>query len=463
MFAGCGAEASPTPVPFRVVTPIDVDPREGGTELRVAIEQVGQADPIAEHSFPVDTSVLSVGPVPYGTGYSFRVDVLAGEFVYAKGRSLPFDILSDAPLAERPDVFLGRVGVFERPTEDPPPDDRVVGGVADASGALLATASGRLYRYRIHDPAPERDGEPSLGVVRQVSIRAGATWAPMGPGRLLAVGGSSAGAILVDSTGLTIAELRTGELENHRVGAAVVSLLGGTSALLLGGAPGSATPASGAVTRIDVQEGETGEITLVTTRLDPLPAPVRDASATSVPVRDEGPCPCERVVVTGGVTASSRGLLVDPDGVDATVTADLGVSLRDSSLVPIDTGLVLVVGGRGTDDVPAADLILLSVRPGALVPIVPRPDPLSAARALPGSARFGDGLALIVGGIGADGAPLSSAEIYEFRPDLLPGDVAWTQSLAMPEASPFVLPMMDRSVLATGTSGAYVYVPPRGR
>ncbi len=192
--SGCGMPPSTAPIDFRVAAAPGDDPWTGASALQVLVEQNGTS--VSDRTFPIATSHLDVGPLPFGDGFAIRVDAVGAGVTLARGLSFPFDVRDGVP-TRRPDVLVGRLGAFVRPMADTQavpsrPDTTVVGLAVTADGALLATASGSLYVYTAHAAS----GDASLREVAHVPDRAGARWVSMEQGRLLAVGGAVGGAEL---------------------------------------------------------------------------------------------------------------------------------------------------------------------------------------------------------------------------------------------------------------------------
>lgn len=472
----CAADDGPaaTEIDFRIVTGADDDPWAGGSSLVVALEGPDQAS-LEQIEFPITATSGRAPAVPDGDGFRFRVDVLTADgFVLARGHSFPFSVLGgEASFAGerpalRPDVLVVPLGRFVMPlgvAGDLPPAERVAVLAAVDGGAVLATADGRLYEYVAHAYDATHDGEASL---RQLAggAREDATWAHLGDGLLLAVGGTHAGATLYERNGAAVATLDGSALGDQRAEVAVAAIPGARAALVIGGAPSAGAAPTDRITRVDATLTTEGWSLSATELSHRLVDARRDASALAVPVDDpSADCPCSRVLVVGGEGETGRlssAEVVDPEDVDTPAAAPVGPATRDVALAVVDHGLALLAGGRGIDGRAVADVRTVDVRAGAAPQLVtPAPPPLATPRASAAAARFGNGLLLVVGGVGVDERPLASAELYDFEADRF-GEEAVTGALPVAQGAPRATALDDGTVLVIDEPGVAVYAPPRG-
>lgn len=450
-------------VDFRIVHAPSDTPYAGADTIRITLERADRAA-LFELTAPVSAVEGEVPLVPDGEGYRFRVEALASPIVFARGRSFPFSIEGGQAPSRRPDVLLGTLGTFVAPAGDATPG-RVVAVAPAEGGAILVTEDGGLLRYRAHTHDDAHDGEASVETVARVAERAGARWAPLAGGLVLGVGGASPGASVHDASGAMLASTEADALSAQHHGAAIATLPDAPSALVLGGAAGPLDAPTAQVTRIDVEPREDGTLGIRVSAVQPLSTARRSATAVAVPVHDpDAECPCARVVVIGGtdgVREIRTAELVDPAGGDAPVTLEVDGALDGAAAIAVDTGLVLLAGGRSADGVPVPWTRALDVQPRALRVISPEPPALLVPRSDAVAVRFDAGLVLIAGGRGPDGAPLASAEIYDFEIARF-GEAASTSALPVPDGRPRGATLADGTVLIAGDVGPHVYFPPRG-
>jgi hypothetical protein len=463
--AGCGGDREV--IDFRVVTAPGADPFAGAEELVVALEEEGRDSSLLELRYPIEAASGRLGDFPYGRGYRFRVDALFRGVLLSRGHSFPFAVTVGEPL-RRPDVFVGRVGLFVAPIigSSPGASFRVIHAIDE--GALLATSDGTIFRYLAHSEM--LDGSPELEEVGNAPYLSGAAWIGLGDGLLLAVGGVRGGAHLFDSSGAALSSLPRFALADQLEGQTLVALPGSSSALVIGGAPGPDDADLADVTRVDVIVTDAGTSTLIASSLPPMPRARRDATAVVTAVNIDADVLTYRVLLTGGTERgrdASSVLVIDPEGDQETREWDLGQSLVGAAIAPIFAGRVVVAGGRDQDGRPLSSVRVISLRTDAaggleLDLVSPPPDPLFEARTYPVALPLGEGVVLIVGGRGEEDRPLASVELFDAREGLFPGRFDPTGPLPAPSGAPRAALLGDGSVLVAHEQGLAIYVPPFG-
>jgi hypothetical protein len=455
--AAC-AGPEPVAVSFRVVTSPGDDPLSGATTLRLVLRQA-QAD-VAVIEGPLAAGVPSLPEVPFGSDYRLRVEARDHDVVLARGSSFPFDV-DPGGASISPAVLVGRVVQFAAVPAvplDTRPDATIAAALATRSGALLVTELGTVYAYRQHPSAAE---PLALEVLAHLPSRDGASWCVLPGARLLGVGGAVSGATVLDASGAAIAASVDPALVVHRDGAALLALPGDAPiALALGGAPAQGAAPTTAVTQLELLAD--GGLVVRPVPSAALATPVAWAGAAAVQV-DVGGVDEPRVVLAGGVGvlgASGTAALVDPSGIAPTTEVALGPPLRRSAVVALSSRLVLVAGGTTDDAIPSAALRVLSADATGLTVVTPSPRPLFAARQGAAALRLAEGLVLIVGGTGASGAALSTAELVRVDLETFPGVALATGSLPWPQASPRLVVLGDGTVLSADASGLAFYVSP---
>jgi len=408
-------------------------------------------------------AVLLVEPVDLGGPYRALVELVAEGRVLGRGRSFPFRV--DAAGPDRPvRVLVGEVGRFGPafPTVPWGAGSRPAGVAATADGALVGTSDGLVYRM-----GTGADGLPTISLVSTVPARAGARWAALADGALIAVGGVEAGATLFAPDG-SIASTTTGDaselLAPHRVGAAVVAAdPGSLDAWVFGGAtPGEPEPSRFA-TRIRRTPRNRLEV-------EPLQAslPRGQANATPVLLRD---------VVEGGDrdprTLLFRGgdpgevLVFDPARPQMTRREPLPDG-DDGAAVPIAPGaaltaladeLVLAAGGRPEPGRASGDVRILQLgTDGRLQEPLAEPR-LETPRSQAAVVTFGEDAALVVGGLTEGEVGTDTAEVVQivrrFEVEVRP--VNAPLPTAFP--SPLATRLGDGTVLVVDATGVAVWFP----
>ncbi len=365
----------------------------------------------------------------------------------ARGRSFAFSFpRGGPPPGEPPDVTLILLGFFGRGTANGP-ESAPSAILPVEGGAMVATVTGRLWRYRAHDV----DGEASFTLLANASIGT-ARWVAV-PGRGLMAVGDDRVELWVD--GARVSELQDSLLAAHGDAPAIAPLADG--ALIVGGSTPSGP--SSAVTRLRID----GAGALVLTPLAPLPHGVERARAVAVPVRIDQTQTGERVLVYGGRddAGPSNGLsLLDPDASTPLVDelVDPSIPPDGGSAAALSSGLVAIVGGATATGVTDA-VSLVRVRESSIESVSGLRYGIYPARRDPAIAVISEGLALIAGGTAALGAAVAKSDLLEVP--LGPADVFATGELPMPAASPLAARLGDGSVLVVGEGSTAVYASPR--
>lgn len=451
----CACQPGGPEVPFRVVTLGD-DPffATTATAISVTAERDGVLDPTTRTLFAPDARVLTMPPLPFDTGYALVVETELSGLVLARGRSFPFDV--DVHGASRvPDVSLGVLGRYGLAASGDA-SDPISLVVATDEGAALASATG-VSRFVAHGA----DARPTTSArIAWPPSRAGARFAALG-GAVLAVGGTQAGASLVGGDGAVLAELPASAVAAQR-GVALVPI-DEAHVLAIGGARDDGTLLS------DVVRIAWDGTSLTATALDALPDARRDARAIALPANTSSGVATRVLVYDGTVAAGAADdvVLLDPDGHAAPSATVLTLPTRGAAACTLDTGLVLLAGGRDASGVSGA-LSILVVQPDAAPPaptvsvLSPSPPPLFRAREQALALMLGSGLALIVGGVDDTAQPVAESEIAEVHFDSLPGTVVLTGSLPVAGPQSAAARLRDHTVLVASGGSVFVYFPPRG-
>ncbi len=424
------------PVDFRVVG--DDAGLEEATELVLALERDQRT--ILQQHFAPDLSALDLGGLPYLEGGQLRLDVRVGAFVIARGRSLPF-VVDASGLNGSADIFVGRLGRFSSPLSLPLDAD-VEALAATDRGAVVVTRSGTYYDYVHHRREDGRAELVRVGTLPTVGASVSAVGAA-----LLAIGGPDDVVRWIDLTELErgndgqVASLSSA----HRYGASVVPLA--TGALVVGGSAREFGAPSSALTFVTKDAGE-----LRIEPRDDLPCAHRDSASTEVQV-DGGRF--ERVIVVcGGGVTESRLLSIDPRNGRTQALVLVG-GLEEASFAPIAPGIVLVSGGRDADGNVSARTHVLAVGAERFEVLEPGPPSLFHPRRQHAVLPVRTGLALVVGGRD-DGGGLSASELVAF-----PGDVVLTGPIPFEATNPRLVLLRDGSVLAASREGLAAYIVPR--
>lgn len=452
--AGCAPER--TRVPFHVVA-LGPDPFFGGTisDIVVAVERGGVRDDSVTTRYAPDARELVLPPLPHGGDYALVVETELDGLTLGRGRSFPFSV-SAAGAERAPDVTLGAVGRFaslapggaEPAWEEMWPTDE---------GALLTSTAG-LARFVAHEAST---GLPTLApTVGWPAARVGGFGVGLGTGALV-VGGTSGGAALVLPDGTVAAELGADVLPAAH-GMSVVTL-DESSVLVAGGATDAGEPVLDVV-KITLTDGR-----LSTTALPPLTEPRLDAEPLAIEARTTTLAIEPRVMMLGGTDATglaaSSIVLLDPSGGAAPQRLASTIPTSDSAACALDVGLVLVAGGRDAAGTVVTDTNLLVVQlgdPSSIEVLSPAPPRLFRARAGAYALSFGAGLALVVGGVDASGAPLAETELAEVRLDALPGSIVLSDRVVSPAAGSSGTRLSDHTLLVSTGDSVSLYFPPRG-
>lgn len=445
--AACGRAA---PIAPRVVHGTDDEPFRGADALFVAVEQNGVELDGATTRVPVPATAFELDGVPFGRGLTLRVETRLGDVVLARGRSFPFDYPSfaEAP-AVPPDVFIGTLGRFASALAT----DRAIVALAPTErGALAVTREGEALVYEPHG-AP--DGSARLVSAGVVAGRDGAQWVALAgiEGVMLGVGGSSAGATLLDAGGVPVAELDGAHLRAV-ADVGLASAADGTWVIVVGGTAGDGAVLTDVV-RVDVTAGGLEAVALAAMSLPRVsPSAVR-VSAT------DGASAVDVVLVVGGGEPRSV-VLIDPLAASTDeMPIDPPRDLDRRALVAVETGLVVAAGGADASGASAAvDLFLVRRdQEPSVARVTPAPPLLFTARQGALALPLGPGLALVLGGVGTMGEPALGAELVE---GTLTGRVVPTGALPAGTSPHAAAQLRDRSVLVAADGALFVYVPPRG-
>lgn len=406
-------------------------------------------------------AVLLVDPVDFGGPYRARVELLAGGRIVGRGRSFPFTTDGEG-LPNPVRLLVGRVGHFADPLPGPPPwagTARPLGIAAGGDGAIIGTSDGLVYRYRLGT-----QGRPRIDLVSAVPARAGARWAALPDGALVAVGGAAAGATLFDPDG-GIASSTAGEasalLVPHRLGAAVVAAdPTSLDAWVFGGSlPPEGLPSTAAAR---IRRGLDDRITVDVVSL--LPRPRQDARAVLLPDVVDGGNPEPRTLLLGG-NAPGEAIVFDPDREryrEASLLGPPGSDRGDplpetAGIVDLADELVLVAGGRDAAGRALDSLRILQLGDDLGEPLAE--PPLRRPRVQPGVVRFGEDAALVVGGLFENEVPSSTAEVvrivrrFEVEVTPTPG------VLPAPFPSPVAVRLADGTVLVVDAGAVALWFP----
>ncbi len=264
----------------------------------------------------------------------------------------------------------------------------VAGGSSFSDGAL---ASAELY-------------DPSSGIWSpagsMTTSRGRPTAALLSDGKVLVTGSGGKSAELYDPSSGTWS--RTGDMNEFRTGATATRLKNG-KVLLVGGGPGA-----------ELYDAATGTFSRTG---DPfgLNSPTNYRASHTATLLADG-----RVLVVGGccrdpgrygAVSVNSAEIYDPLKGTWTRAASLPTPRSGHAATLLANGKVLVAGG--VDDTlagccPLASAVLYNPVPGRWESA----RSMAAARGWPNATRLQNGNVLVVGGIGADGGPLLSAEVY---------------------------------------------------
>lgn len=308
-----------------------------------------------------------------------------------------YDVFTHAVIATAP-MDKARAGAVAAQASDV--RAVVYGGATSAGFGNASAVDGELQLF---DPTVGVGVWAALGVDSAFAARAYPTKVILASGAILVTGGVDASANVLSSAGLipntgTIKLSATsGPMAAARVGhaGAAAKFPEGDGAILFGGLPPGATGMPVAE-RIVGQGFSAYDVGAQENRIN--------ATATTMPNGD--------VLVLGGKTAAgaqASGLVITPT-VPATVTAlPNALSVAREGHTASLTGNDLVVCG-GADAMGAAQpscdvLDAMSYARKSTIP-------LATARRGASSETMETGIVVIAGGLGADGAPLASMEIY---------------------------------------------------
>ncbi len=466
--ASC-TDAPPLDVPFSLVFAPGDDPLLGVSALVLEVERDGEV--VARARAGLDATSLPLPALPFAPGYRLRVEAVDGALVLARGTSFPFTV-DERGATPPPHVFLGRLGRAVAPLGQAGarPDGAVLGLAPTADGAVLVSTEGTVYVYRQHDGP---DGLPSLTVRAHLPGRAWAAWVDLGDGRLLGVGGATAGATVVDANGDVVAtEPLSPELDGLRLDVCLartsepVTSTATIEVIAVGGRARTSDPPGNAVVRIDIVPTEPGAAgpTLGAIALEALPSGV--AGAACVAVHPPGATvPATRVVVAGGVDAlgaTGDAFVLDPEAVQPIVRVALGAALADRAVVRVSDRVVVIAGGLASDGRVSGDFALLDVDTLGASVVEPRPSsPFLPARARAAGIALGNGVVVLFGGRELGGLPSDSASLIDVGLDAFPGVARPTGALPVADDGVRAVRLADESVLVVGGRGVALYVSPR--
>lgn len=429
-------------VPFRVV-PVGGDPFLGADRITLHVSSSDGRELVGVE-LPPDTRDFGIGPLAYDEGLVLGLETGLDTLSLARGRSFPFAV-SPAGLVGSADVTLGVLGRHAHVLDLP---DLATSLAATNVGALVATRT-HLVPFLAHGP----DGRPALGLrVPLPAARVGATFAPL-DGGLLAVGGADAGATLFAADGTVLAELAADALPI--VSEVALAPLGPTAVLLVGGLDVAGALTDG-VTRL---ESEGGVLSVVA--LEPLAAPRAGARALALSATSSsGAVP--RVLVDGGRGPGGPAdelVVLDPSGAAGAVVFLPPVVVHGAALAAVETGQLMLAGGRALDGAVTDEVRVLFVdaeRPPAF--LSPPPPRLFRARVGALALGFAPGVVLVLGGADAAGDATDATELADLR--ALPGRVFLTGSLPAPALTSAAAHLLDGTILVASGASLSLYFPP---
>lgn len=409
------------------------DPFPGATAVEVSVRQDGVRLPRAVARTALSGEPFATPVVPFGTGYTLRVDVLDGELLLARGTSATF-ATQRSEQGALPDVFVAPLGRFAQLATRSAPTPVAAARVGDA--LVVGNADGSVSRVDAHTALTDELLAPA----------AGRRFVALPSGLLVTTGGDAW--FFDDDAHATVAA----ELARHGPDALLVPMLDGTPGEPCGFALGGRT-APQALTRLCVVGG--------VLEVEPLPD-VGLGGWGGVGVHVSLGADGGRLAWVGRQDAggtSSALTLVDPGAPQDTRTVALDLPTTGAAVIANAPGELLVVGGRSAAGVVLSDVARVVVQAsGTAVRAVPAPEPLFSPRQGGAAAWVADGVYLVYGGTNAGGAAVRRAELVDVRG--FPGVVAPTGELPV-EAS-VVAPVDDHALVAIGASAMYRYAAPRG-
>ncbi|MCB9628715.1 MAG: hypothetical protein H6725_15190 [Sandaracinaceae bacterium] len=434
LVVGCGV--SLTLVSFQITRDPDEDPFPGATDVLVAVRQDGVALPRAVARTSLARGTFDTPTVPFGAGYTLRVDVLDGELLLARGTSVAFAV-SSAGDESLPPVFVAPLGRFASVATRSAPVP--VAAALAGERVVLGNADGSVSALALSDSSTEQQVAPAAGR-RFVSL----------PGGLLAVAASEA--LFVDDE---VHVNNDPSLARHGADALLVPVLPGDAsepcAYIVGG-----RSAPRALTRLCV----TGGVLSATAQPDLGQGGWGGLGAYVTLAGDERRIAWVAREDAGGVSTALT--VLNPDAPAEVASAALDLPTTGAVVVPHGMGELLVIGGRTQGGVVLDQVARVVLQTGAGSPAVraaPSPEPLFSARQGARASWVADGIYLVYGGTNASGVPVPRAELVDVRS--FPGSVAPTGQL--PTADPLVvLPIDDHAQLAVSAAGVWRYASPRG-
>jgi hypothetical protein len=448
--AACGGDAGPSlQIHFR--SPSDPTLLDGVDNFLFSVAD-SDGRTLDLRRIPASAGTLRLDDVPFGAGLTFALLGLYGDAPVVAGRSCPADLLAGMSFPAV-SMFVARVGTFS-PTGALPAD---VG-----EGALVLTGGRGVL---VAGGAPAGGGDPTAGAETYdaraglwstaaplAAPRAGAAIATLRDGSQLVVGGRGPAGTAVAGAALYREGQGLREISADPALAlldtAAAALPDGT-ALVAGGAPAG----DGAPTAAAWLFDGTGL----------LPAGQLVAARRGHTLSVVGSSGFAAAYAAGGYGADGaarddielfnpRAAAADPFRTVA--SARLADARAGHTATVLATGEILIVGGVGASGARLLtaeifDPITAAIRPAGT---------LIAARDRHQATLLGDGRVLVTGGTGDDGEALSSAEIYD--PQV--GSFVAARPLGVARAGHAAAVLCDGTVLLVGGgAGAELYNPPR--
>lgn len=430
--AACGTTL--TFVSFQITRDASEDPFPGATAVTVSVRQDGVLLPRSVERTSLLQASFTTPTVPFGTGYTLRVDVMDGQLLLARGTSTSFEARSSGDEA-LPDVFVAPLGRFAQWTTRSAPVP--VAAALAGEQVVLGNVDGSITALDLHDASTQP----------RVDAAAGRRFVAL-PGGLLAIADSDA--LFVDAE---VHSASDPSLGRHGADALLVPVSPGVPdepcAYVLGG---RADPV--AFTRLCLAGG-----VLVITPMVDLGLGGWGGSAALVTLEGDQ----QRIAWVsrqnaGG--ASDALTLVNLESPAAVASATFNPPLPTSGAVAVAHGVgeLLVIGGRTLAGV-QAEIRRLVVQPSTAVAATPTPEALFTPREGSAWSPVAAGVYLVHGGTNAGGTRALRAELVDVRN--FPGTVAPTGEL--PTADPLVVVALDdHAQLAIGANGVWRYASPRG-
>ncbi|MBK7534165.1 MAG: hypothetical protein IPI49_02115 [Myxococcales bacterium] len=410
---------------------------------------------------------LELRGVPYSERLVLHMTGRIGNSEVAYGRTCPFAIRA-GQAAPRPHLYFSRTVLW---AESAMPNEPVrVGGAT----AMYHDGSGMFIGGTGENAAPLTAVErfnPSTGafeLVGQLTARKDAQVAVLGDGRVLIAGGLDA-ATSQPAPYLELIELDTPERRVERFPAASLALTGLALAALPDGRVfsfGGADPQGVRGRTIEISNDGAG--ISVRTLNASLTTPRRDHSAVRLSDADGAP-----VLITGGLDAANNPVaqaelfrpLQDSYAQPAQFAPAMVVPRRGHQTARLADDSVIVLGGIGANGLPVTTVELFSFDRGFVAAGELPPDAGVTGQSI---TTLADRRLLVTGGLGASGLPVDTSYIVRIDPVDGKVDLIGTDSLATPRAGHAATLLCDGTVLLVGgTAGASTSErynpPPSGR